>query len=283
MKKEKGINKHMLLKLLIIVLLFLLVVLYAIFFGTKGLEVKEYKIVDSSLPISYYGLKVVHFSDMHYGRTIKEKELKILVDKINLTKPDIVVFTGDLIDKDVILTEEIKTILEENLKNIKSTYGNYYVKGNHDIYFSTFDLIMSNSSFIDLNNNYDIITNSYHDRIFIGGTQTYDNKKPELDVVEENLLNNEYNYKIFLLHMPDSIEYLENEFDLILAGHSHNGQVTLPFIGAIIRPTGAKKYYNEYYKVNNTDLYISSGLGTSNINIRLFNKPSFNLYRIVNK
>lgn len=280
---EKDRKKHMLLKLLIIVLVFLLIVLYAIFFGTKGLEVKEYKVVNTNLPISYYGLKIVHFSDLHYGRTIHEKELKKLIEKINLTKPDIVVFTGDLIDKDSILTEETKTILEENLKNINSTYGNYYVKGNHDIYFNTFDLIMSNSNFIDLNNNYDIITNKLHDKIFIGGTHTFDDKKPELNIIDEHLESNEYDYKIFLLHMPDSIKYLANEYDLILAGHSHNGQVRLPLFGALIRAPGAKKYYGEYYRVKDMDLYISSGLGTSNINIRFFNKPSFNLYRIVNK
>ncbi len=83
------------------------------------------------------------------------------------------------------------------------------------------------------------------------------------------------------MHEPDFINEIDyNTFNLILAGHSHNGQIRLPFIGAIILPPGAKKYYKEYYKLNNTDLFISSGLGTSNLDIRLFNKPSFNFYRI---
>lgn len=281
MKKERS--KMIWIKLLIIILSLLLVLLYAIFFGTKGLNVKEYKLVHETLPKSYYGLKIVHFSDLHYGRTIKEKELIRLVNKINLTKPDIVVFTGDLVDKDCILTEEVKIQLETNLKNINSTYGNYYIEGNHDKYFSSYELIMNNSNFINLNNNYDVIINSNKDKIFIGGAYTYNDKEPDIDVVTEHLKENEYDYKILLMHMPDSVDYLENEYDLILAGHSHNGQVRLPLFGAIIRADGAKKYYKEYYKINNTDLYVSSGLGTSNINIRFFNKPSFNLYRIVNK
>ena len=87
-----------------------------------------------------------------------------------------------------------------------------------------------------------------------------------------------------IMHEPDFIDDFEiNNFDLILAGHSHNGQVRLPFIGAIIKPNGAHKYYDSHYKIHNTDLYISSGLGTSIIDVRLFNKPSFNFYRLTNK
>ena len=50
----------------------------------------------------------------------------------------------------------------------------------------------------------------------------------------------------------------------------------------LIKPDGAKKYYDEYYKVGNTDLYISSGLGTSELDFRFFNRPSFNFYQLYN-
>ena len=72
-------------------------------------------------------------------------------------------------------------------------------------------------------------------------------------------------------------------YDLVLAGHSHNGQVALPFYGAIILPNHAKNYYKPHYKINDTDLFISSGIGTSNFNFRLFNRPSFNLYRLTKR
>ena len=54
-------------------------------------------------------------------------------------------------------------------------------------------------------------------------------------------------------------------------------------IGAIILPDGAKKYYDSHYKIENSDLYISNGLGVSNYNFRLFNTPSYNIYRLVEK
>ena len=90
-------------------------------------------------------------------------------------------------------------------------------------------------------------------------------------------------YNILLIHEPDYIKDINySKYDLILAGHSHGGQVRLPLIGSIYNPNGSKLYHNDYYKINNTDLYISSGLGTSIYDFRLFNRPSFNLYRLTN-
>ncbi len=84
------------------------------------------------------------------------------------------------------------------------------------------------------------------------------------------------------MHEPDYIDDLtDNKFDLILAGHSHAGQIRTPF-GGIFIPEGAKKYHNSYYRLENSDLYISNGLGVSNYNFRLFNTPSYNIYRLTN-
>ena len=97
------------------------------------------------------------------------------------------------------------------------------------------------------------------------------------------IAENDVKYKILLLHEPDTIDNLSERFDLILAGHSHNGQVRLPLIGATILPDGAKRYYEEHYTINNTELFISSGLGTSSLPLRFMNHPSINFYRINKK
>ena len=76
---------------------------------------------------------------------------------------------------------------------------------------------------------------------------------------------------------------LKYNFNLVLAGHSHNGQVRFPYSNPLVKPDNAKKYYNEYYKISDTNLYISGGIGNSVLNFRLFNRPSFNLYRLVDK
>ena len=210
--------------------------------------------------------------------SVDESVLSNLVDNINDTKPDIVVFTGDLIDRNTTYTEEIKNIIIKYLSKIKSTYGNYYVNGNHDLVNDSFDLLMTSSNFKSLDNTYEVIYSNTLDSIFIGGMSV---KNYNVDYLNDI---SDYDYKIFIMHYPDYIDKISNyDFDLVLAGHSHNGQVRLPFIGAIVKPTHAKEYYEKYYKVNDTNLYISGGIGNSVVNLRLFDKPSFNLYRIVDK
>lgn len=262
-----------------IIITIILLLLYMRFIGTSGLSVREYKVKNSNLS-SFYGLKVVHFTDLHYGMSVDDKKLTYLVETINKTKPDIVIFTGDLVDRHTKVTDEISKILIKNLSNIESTYGKYYVRGNHDKVNKSYDSIMTNSNFKSLTD-YDVIYSKDNKSLFIGGVNV--DESLNNNTTEALNLNN-YDYKIFALHYPDKVdEVIKYNFDLIVAGHSHNGQVRLPIIGPIITPDNAKKYYNPYYKINNTKLYISGGIGNSVLNFRLFDKPSFNLYRLVDK
>lgn len=271
--------------LLILVLIITLFIIYARYIGTNGLITKEYKIDTKYLDNSFDGLKIIHFSDLHYLRSTNQKKLKKIIDEINLINPDIVFFTGDLIDKDYNINEIEKKDLIHSLKNIKSKYGKYSIIGNHD-HIKNIDLleeIYINSNFILLQNNYDIIHGENNSKIFVGGTDTYSFDKSDIDKTMEYFTNNEdINYKIILTHEPDYIDTITNKYNvnLVLSGHSHNGQINIPYIKNMFLPYGSKKYYKNYYKVNNTDLFISSGIGESRINVRLFNKPSINFYRI---
>lgn len=262
-----------------VILAIILLLLYMRFIGTSSLSVREYKVKNSNLS-SFYGLKIVHFTDLHYGMSVNDKKLTFLVETINKTKPDIVIFTGDLVDRHTKVTDEISKILIKNLSNIESTYGKYYVRGNHDKVNKSYDSIMTNSNFKSLTD-YDVIYSKDNKSLFIGGVNI--DESLNNNTTEALNLNN-YDYKIFALHYPDKVDdVIKYNFDLIVAGHSHNGQVRLPIIGPIITPDNAKKYYEPYYKIDNTKLYISGGIGNSVLNFRLFNKPSFNLYRLVDK
>ena len=81
-----------------IISIIILTILYSRFISTKGLVVKEYKIVNDKITYEYHGLKIMHISDIHYASTVYEKELENLVNEVNVLKPDIIVFTGDLFD-----------------------------------------------------------------------------------------------------------------------------------------------------------------------------------------
>jgi len=268
---------------LTILLIFIIFFLYGRFIETSGLEVKEIKIESSNLPTSFHGLKIVHFSDLHYGRIISKKQITNIVNKINELKPDIIVFTGDLFDRDSKITEENLNFLKTSLANLDASIGKYAIYGNHDYEVGLENLVQvyNDSNFIILNNTNDLIYNE-SDFIFIGGVDDILKGTPDINKVLDND-NISKTYKIILVHEPDlttDILASDNSINLILAGHSHNGQVKLPFYGAIYTPEGSKKYYDEHYLIDETHLYISSGIGVSGINIRLFNKPSINFYRL---
>lgn len=271
--------------LLILLLIILLLVIYARYEGTNGLITKEYKIETADISNSFDGIKIVHFSDLHYKRIINKDRTKEIVDEINLINPDIVIFTGDLIDKDFDVSDEDIEDLTLLLNNINSKYGKYAIIGNHD-YVRDDDIlndIYNNSSFVLLKNSYDIIYGDNNDRLFIGGVDTYSYDKADIDKTMEYFEDNEdIDYKIILVHEPDYIDTITSKYNvnLVLAGHSHNGQINIPFIKEMFLPYGSNKYYENYYIVNDTPLYVSSGIGESRINFRLFNRPSINFYRI---
>ena len=258
--------------------------MYARFIGTMGFDTKEYTIYNESLPSGFDGMKIVHFSDIHYNRAITSEKIDKIIEEINLINADIVVFTGDLIDKDMIITDSDYEYLTNAFSKINAKYGKYAVLGNHD--YKDMDKVIkvyNDSGFKYLENSYDIIYNYHNEKIFIGGIGNVSYNLDNVDKVMEYFnSDNDIDYRIMLVHEPDISDIVVDNYDvsLILAGHSHNGQVRLPGIGAIYTPPGAKKYYDEYYLIGGTDLYISSGIGVSSLNYRLFNRPSINFYRV---
>lgn len=287
---KKGIK--FLVGFLILIGVGLTVFLYALFIGSKGLKVKEYKIEIDNLPKEYHGLKIAHITDFHYDESMSIEELKKVKDTINSLKPDIIVFTGDFVTSNL-NSKQIEKI-SEIMSEMKASIGKYAIKGNHDYDFKKWELLFDNSGFTNLNDTYEVIYKNATTPIVLSGISTNlygtKNLKDKIEPIYEYLNSfgenqiNEPAYSILLLHEPDFVDDIDlNKFDLVLSGHSHNGQVRFPIIGSIYTPIGSKKYYDEYYRVDNTDLYISSGIGTTYLNVRLFNRPSFNFYRLTTK
>lgn len=277
-----------LIKIFITLLLIIVgTILYSRYVATSGLITNEIVINDNNIPTSYDGLKIVQFSDLHYTRIITKERVNKIIEEINLINPDIVFFTGDLVDTDKVLTEDDKNFLIESLSNINSTYGKYAILGNHDIANNTEDImnIYSQSNFKVLENEYDVIYSKNNEKIFIGGLNSISHELEDIDKVmsyyDTNDSTNTYN--IILLHEPDYADNIITNYDninLILAGHSHGGQVRLPIIGALYTPKNGHKYVKGYYDLNGTSLYVTSGIGVSRYNFRLFNKPEINFYRL---
>ena len=280
--KKKVISNGKLI-FLIVFSLITIIVLYSRFISTKGLIVKEYPVYNTKITEDFDGLKIVHFSDLLFGRTVNKNDIKNIVNRINELKPDIVVFTGNLIDKDTIVNEKLTKYISNSLNKIDARLGKLAVYGTQDYRLDDYEIIMKNAGFNILNNSHDLVYYNSNIPILIAGFPASSKKEFDFNTTLEEHIEDNY-YKIILIHKGDDFSKLKDyETDLVLCGHSLNGQIRIPFVGPLYTFEGSKKYYDNYYRINNTDLFVSSGIGTTNYSFRWFNKPSINLYRLYKK
>jgi len=274
-EKKKRFRKNLIKTTIFIFLSIFATFYYMRFYEVKRLEVNEIKVEDKLIPESFNGFKIVHISDIHYKMTTEKLDLEKMVNKINKLKPDILVFTGDLLDETIDYEEKDYQELEEILLKIDVTMTKYYIKGNHDYNFDNIEDIFYNSGFVSLNNSEDLIYLSDNEFIKLKG---YGSSIKN----DFNYQDNNNGYTISIIHEPDNANIIKDS-NLILAGHSHNLQINIPVIKTLFKVNGCNNYYDNYYDLGNTKLYINSGIGTSIYKLRLFNPPTINFYRLANK
>ena len=277
-KEEVEEKDHSKLKKFIIVLIVLIVAFltYTIGIEPKTFTVKEYKVESSLYPESFEGLKIVQFTDLHYGNSINKKELDKIVSKINELKPDIIVFTGDLIDKDIVINENIQNEITVSLSGLNASLYKYAIYGNEDDE-KIYKEIMEKVDFKLLKNEATLLYYKDNTPILIAGFDPIESN-PKYSILDEPVdeVNTENLYKIILAHEPDTIDnIISYNPNLVLTGSTLGGSFK------IFKPLflNGSKHYLDYEKIDNTELYISNGLGTKGLNMRFNNYPSISLYR----
>lgn len=279
-KRKEKTKKIIKISSIIIILLSLLFI-HTKFIATSGIKVKEKRLTFSNIPDSFNGVKIIQFSDLQYGSNIYIENVDKLVKKINLRNPDIIIFTGDLIDETYkIKNDEIEKIIK-SLKKLNANIGKYAVNGDEDN--ENFTTILTQAGFNVLDNNYDLIYNQKNEPILITGLSS--SKTRNINKSFEYFKSDNVNKDIFtisIMHEADDIDKIIKDYkvDIAFAGGNLNGQIYIPKVGGLFTRKNATKYTKPYYKLNNTRLYISSGIGTDNIGLRLFNKPSINFIRL---
>ncbi len=268
---------------LFIIILSLGIVFYSKYVGVKGLIVKEYRVESSILTKNYSGLKIVHFSDLLFKSTVDREDIKKLVSKINTLRPDIIVFTGDLVNKNVKISNDDKEFLINSLTSMHASIGKYAIYGDYDYSYDNYENVMTKSNFKILSNSYDEILYKTNDPLYVVGLPSSIKDTIKVSDAFSFYKDEDRRYIICLVHDGNTIKYLDNsdyEVDLILGGHSLNGSVVIPYYGPLFVDKNSYKYYQEEYTKGITKIYISSGIGTNEYNYRFNNKPSFNLYRL---
>lgn len=251
------------------------------------LELNKIKIQHPDIPVGFDQFKMVQFSDTHLGFHYKLNQLTKIVNRINKLDPDVVFFTGDLMDEPNKYqnSEEIIPILS----NIRSKFGKFSIYGNHDHGGYGTDLyrdIMSNSGFTLLQNDHQQIQLLDGSSIHIVGLDDAMLGKPDIETAVSGIPKE--SYKILLAHEPDlATSAVQYGIQLQLSGHSHGGQVKIPFFGPLITPPFSELYYEGFYELehlnNDLTLYVNRGIGTTRLPFRFLSKPELTLLTLSSK
>lgn len=261
----KRIIKTVFILVIIMVLLSICGVAYARLIEPQRLEVTNISDTSSSMnePIT-----VAIFADTHFGFDYNLEDFQKVIDQVNANPPDILIFAGDLIDN---LNEYTGSTWEisNKLSEMNANLGKYAVFGNHDYGGGAeweYESIMNAGGFTVLKN--EIVTfKKYNfrligiDDLLIGyGDASVANK------ADANM------YNLVICHEPDVMDaILDSNTDYMVAGHTHGGQISIPFYTNRYMPSYGEKYVKGEYEIgnkNNTILYVNRGLGTTKIPAR---------------
>lgn len=236
--------------------------------GYKSVKrVKQYEFAHRDVPASFDGCRLAFVSDLHYRSLLKEEGLGDITRLLNDLKADALLIGGDLHEGCGYVPDVIAA-----LGAVKTPLGTYAVLGNND-YEACYDDIlkeMDRQGIRLLEHKVDTLKRN-GERIVIAGVRDPFNleqngQSPTLSLSPDDFV-------ILLTHTPDYAEDVPiTNTDLVLAGHTHGGQVTLFGLYAPIIPShyGQRFLTGLRYNSNNTPIIITNGIGTSNKNIRLF-------------
>ncbi len=233
----------------------------------------------TNLPKTFEGFKIVHISDLHADDSMNKKKLTKIVQLIDRQHPDIIAITGDFITKK---TDAATTaLLETTLSKLSPQEKTVAVLGNHDHWSNPNHIrnILHNSNILDISNSIYTLERE-QDKLNIAGVDDYWLKKSRLDLVLQKLPSD--SVAILLAHEPDfaDISSAKNRFALQLSGHSHGGQVKIPFRKPPVLPPYAKKYPSGFYQVGNMIQYTNRGLGMVKPLIRFNCRPEITVFTL---
>ena len=280
-KDEEKEHQIKIIKRIVLIIIIILVASFSFFLyvtkvGTVKMLVKEDRVESSKITTSFHGYKIVTFSDLHDSSIEMVKET---VNLINRSKPDLLLFTGDLLNGESIDSKKREKLIKE-LKKLSSSSLKYAVLGENDTEQAS--LILKDVGFTILDNSYDLIYQK-DDAILLMGLNSDKENLDTLLAYYSSEGKNDNIYSILMTHKPDSLDDVlarYNNIDLAFAGHSHLGEVRLPLLGSLLTREGAKKYKDDYYEINNTKFYITSGVGVNVYDFRFCDRPVINLIRL---
>jgi predicted MPP superfamily phosphohydrolase len=249
----------------------ILCMLYGHFIESRWIEVNTITIPTPKLVGSTF--RIVQVSDLHCDSTPGNEERAVKI--INQLKPDVVVATGDYLNRPSALPR-----LQDMLRRLDAPLGKFAIRGSFERRARSHLDLLQDTGFRWLE----------HETVTVQkGGDVIDICGLGLDEAEacRDLLQGTApaRFRVFLFHTPDLVEDVNGlGVDLYLCGHTHGGQVALPWYGAIITLSKfGKKYESGLYRVGGTMLYVNRGLGMERApapRVRFFARPEIAIFDI---
>jgi predicted MPP superfamily phosphohydrolase len=239
-------------------------------------EVTERDVFISGLPEGFEGFRVVQVTDVHHSRIVPIGEVRRVVELANGVGADVAVLTGDY-------TTSRRGYIEpcaEALGELKAREGVWAVLGNHDHYTGaelTVRALSKNK--VNVLSNANTVLRRGGDELRLAGVDDWGWGQADwgralggVDLSRPSVL---------LSHEPAVLDMKETRgVSLILSGHTHGGQISLPFVGAPARFMEEFKYLRGLYEREGTQLYVSRGTGMIGVPVRIGARPEVAVLRL---
>jgi len=257
---DEKIRKKVVEMILFFVTLAVLFLIYCRY-ATYQLVEKHFKITKEDTLIVQKGKKagwtIAQISDSHFSLFYSPKRFDKIVAKLNDEKPDIVLFTGDLIENYRYWETRDCQKISQQLAKINASQGKFAILGNHDYRSNGQEAvseILAAGGFTLLKNQSALV-----EQVSLTGIDDGQEGQPDY-----NTLPKDAPFSILMIHEPDQVQHLNDlgRFDLILSGHSHGGQIRFPIFP--YKNFGSKLYDQGIYALTpKTSLVVNTGLGTT--------------------
>lgn len=240
--------------------------LYAGFVEPRWIEVTRHRLVANVRS----PLRIAHLTDLHtHGLGAVEEET---LRRLDAERPDVIAITGDTATRGVPLSAARPV-----LARLKAPLGVYAVNGNWEHWVPVEDAarVFADSGVVLLDNAYRRI----REDVWIVGLDDSLAGAPDADSAFAAVPAGAFSIALF--HSPELFDRIADRADLCLAGHTHGGQVKLPFLGAPWVPPGSGRYREGWYTRGAARLYVSRGIGMSIARVRFLCRPEIAILDVI--
>jgi len=268
-----------------VILLLACVAFWAFLIEPNRLIVREQTIEIDNWPRALDGLKIAVISDIHTGGSfINDKKLHQIVERTNQLHPELIVILGDYMSSNGWTSRRVEPeVFGAVLKDFTAPFGTYSVLGNHDVWYNAGKVraVLEHNGIKVLDNEVLQIEARGVPLWLVGLADLWTSSQ----MIEQTVAQvPEGQTMIALTHNPDIFPNVPQRVPLLLAGHTHGGQVRFPFIGSVVQSSDfGQRYERGHVFENHHHLFVTTGIGTSIVPVRFGVTPEIVLLTLKSK